>query len=85
VLALKKLQKEGYKFDIIFLDPPYNSDFDIKALNEIIELELLKDDGLIIIETDNKKKETEILKNEKIRICDIRQYGRVLLIFVRKE
>lgn len=84
MLAIKKLHKEGYKFDIIFLDPPYDSDFDVKALEEIIKLELLADDGLIIIETDNKKKEEEILKNKKIRIHDKRQYGRVLLIFVRK-
>ena len=84
ILALKKLSKEEYKFDIIFLDPPYSSDFDVKALNQIIELDLLKDDGIIIIETDNKKKENEILKNEKIDIHDKRQYGRVLLIFVRK-
>jgi len=84
MLALKKLYKEEYKFDIIFLDPPYSTDFDIKALDEIIEYNLLQDDGIIIIETDNKKKENEISKNKKIKIHDVRQYGRVLLIFVRK-
>jgi len=84
MLALKKLHKESYKFDIIFLDPPYGSDFDTKALEEIMKLELLSDDGMIIIETDNKKKEIEILKNKKIKIHDKRLYGRVLLIFVRK-
>ena len=84
ILALKKLSKEEYKFDIIFLDPPFKTDFDVKALNEIIELELLNDDGVIIIETNDKRKEEEILKNKKIRIHDKRQYGTVMLIFVRK-
>ena len=35
--ALKKLSKQNRKFDIIFLDPPYKSDFAIKAIKYILE------------------------------------------------
>ena len=47
---------QGKKFDIIFLDPPYKTDYDIQAI-EIIQNEgLLKDDGIIVLETDSDEK-----------------------------
>ena len=41
--------------DIIFLDPPYESEYDINALKIIIESNMLSDDGIIILETDQEK------------------------------
>jgi len=38
------------QFDIIFLDPPYSTGLLEKALNRIIEIDNLKDDGIIICE-----------------------------------
>lgn len=83
-LALKKLGKDGKKFDIIFLDPPYESDFAVKAVEELLELNLLDEDGIIIIETDSNFKKTELEKNIKIKIYNERKYGKVNLIFIRK-
>ena len=51
--ALKILKNE--KFDIIFLDPPYESQFDIQALKIIIEKDMLSKEGIIVLETDNEK------------------------------
>lgn len=84
MLALKYLSKSNSKFDIIFLDPPYKTDFAYKAIDEIINLNLLSKDGIIILETDDAKKEEEIRKKE-IVIFDKRKYGRAILIFIRKE
>ena len=39
-LALKDLAKKGNKFDIIYLDPPYKTDFANKAIEEIIKLDI---------------------------------------------
>ena len=78
-LANKKL-----KFDLIFLDPPYKTDYVITALQKIIMSNLLSDNGIIIVETDDPKKEEEILKIENIKIFDKRKYGSVWLIFIRK-
>ena len=39
------------KFDIIFLDPPYKTQLGIQAIDSIIELELLNENGIIIFET----------------------------------
>ena len=78
------INKENKKFDIIFLDPPYKSDFAIKSMEYIFRNNMLLDDGIIIFETDDKNKEQEILKYKEMRIFDIRKYGSVYVIFIRK-
>ncbi len=82
-LALKDLAKKGNKFDIIYLDPPYKTDFANKAIEEIIKLDILSKEGIIILETDDTKKE-EAIKSKNIQIFDKRKYGRAILIFIRK-
>lgn len=84
---IKALEEIKIKFDIIFLDPPYKTDYIIKALIKIFELDLLTKDGIIIIETNDKSKEEEIKEkfaDKKIEIYDTRKYGIVNLIFIRK-
>lgn len=81
--TLKYLAQNGEKFDIIYLDPPYKTEFANKAVEEITKLNLLSKNGIIIIETDDEKKEEEII-NEGIEIFDKRKYGRAILIFIRK-
>jgi 16S rRNA (guanine(966)-N(2))-methyltransferase RsmD len=85
ILALKKLSKDNFIFDIIFVDPPYKSDFAVKSIDEIMEKNILSNDGIIIIETDNKNLSEQILKDKKANIYDIRQYGKTIIIFVRKD
>ena len=48
----------------------------------ILSLKLLKEEGLIIIETDEQDREIENLKKLDIQIYDCRKYGRVNLIFL---
>ena len=48
--ALNEFSSRNIKFDIIYLDPPYKSDFAIRALNIISELDLLNADGIIVVE-----------------------------------
>ena len=83
-LVLEKMQKLNKKFDIVFLDPPYKTNFAIEGLKKIIMSNLLTEDGIIIIETDDVNKEKEILEIEKAEIFDKRKYGSVWLIFIRK-
>ena len=72
-------------FDIIFLDPPYKTDYAEKATEIIVENDLLKDNGIIIIETDEKNRIVEKIQNIDITMYDERKYGRVNLLFLRKE
>ena len=80
---MKCLEKlKNLKFDLIFLDPPYESEFDILALKYIIENKMLNNDGIIILETDREKEKLENLNKIGINIYDLRKYGRVSLIFL---
>lgn len=80
--TIEELSKQEVKFDFIFLDPPYQSNFAVDATKRILSLNLLNDKGNIIIETDDEKKELEQLEELNIKIKDIRKYGRVRLIFI---
>lgn len=84
MLALKQLDNENRKFDVIFLDPPYKENYAEKAIDEIIKLNLLSEEGIIIVETDDVEKAKNI-KTNGIQIFDKRKYGRAILIFIRKE
>ena len=84
--CLDELKKENKKFDIIFIDPPYKEDLGVEAINQIISLELLKQDGIIILETDEKERDLKELEKLQVEMYDLRKYGRVYLIFLsRKE
>ena len=74
------------KPDIIFIDPPYETDYAYEAIKIILQKELLKEDTLIIIETDDEERILKQLNNikENIGIIDKRTYGRAKLIFLSK-
>ena len=71
------------KVDIIYLDPPYKTNFAIDAIKLLIKKEILKSGSIIIIETDQKEEIKEKLKNLDIDIIDERKYGRANLIFLQ--
>ncbi len=83
--VLEKLKLEKQKVDIVFLDPPYDSNFAEDAANKIIQFDLLEKNGIIIIETDEKEKVLNALDDEILEIYDTRKYGRVNLIFLKRK
>ena len=84
--ALEFLKKQKIKFDIVFLDPPYQTDFAEKASEKIIQYDLLNENGTIIIETDRKKEVlSHIDKLNLFEIHDERKYGRAELLFLRRK
>lgn len=63
LLALKSFK---IKFDIIFLDPPYNNDLINIALDKIYEYDLLNNGGIIVCEHErNLISKYDLLKNRK--------------------
>ena len=75
------------KIDIVYIDPPYDSDFAVDAVKLLIENKLVDEKTLIIIETDQEKRILKQLENEKlkIQITDKRKYGRAIIIFLKLE
>lgn len=49
------LNSTNEKFNIVLLDPPYSTDFGIKAINKLIEKDLLASNAIIIFETSETK------------------------------
>ena len=83
--VLEKMKNEKQKADIVFLDPPYDSDFAEDAAKKIIQFDLLEESGIIIIETDKLEKVLSNIDNELLQIYDTRKYGRVSLIFLKRK
>ena len=72
------------KFDLIFIDPPYKIDIAVNSVEIIINNNLLSQDGIIVIETDEEERDTQKLENlSNIEIINLRNYGRVKLIFLQ--
>lgn len=81
--ALELLKNQ--KFNVIFIDPPYALNIAVDSIKAITELDLLEDDGIIILETDNEKRELENLNKLNVNVYDLRKYGRVTLIFLNRK
>ncbi len=73
------------QLDIVFIDPPYKTDFAYKAVKILLSNNSLEEESIIIIETDQEKKIKEQLKTLEIEIMDERKYGRVHLIFLGQK
>lgn len=73
--------KLNEKIDIVYIDPPYHSDFAIKSVELLIKNNQIDRNTTIIIETDEEKIIQE-LKKMKIEITNTRKYGRATLIFL---
>ena len=48
--ALQQLAAQGRRFDMIFMDPPYNQLLEKNVLEYLSTSKLLSEDGLIIVE-----------------------------------
>ena len=80
ILLKTKIKEQA---DIIYIDPPYESDFAIKSVEIILENKLANNNSTIIIETDEEKKILRELEKIEIEITDKRKYGRAILIFLK--
>ena len=85
--CLKKLKNENIKLDIIFLDPPYKEDLAVKAIEQISNMDLLNENGIIIFETDEPERDINEIYGDKIKykMYDLRKYGRASLIFLKER
>ena len=81
----KMLENLDEKLDIIYIDPPYKTNLVYETVNKLINLNLLKTDSLIIVETDEEERVEQALKNLNVNIVNKRKYGRVHLIFLNKS
>jgi 16S rRNA G966 N2-methylase RsmD len=68
---LKKLSSQNCKFDLIFSDPPYKKNLAEASINLVAELNLLTENGLMIVEYGAD----EILNAENLNCIRKINYG----------
>lgn len=78
---VERLQNQ--KFDIIYIDPPYATDFIKISLEKIIEYELVNENTKIIVETDDETRILKQIEKMDVEITDKRKYGRATIIFLK--
>lgn len=81
--ALNTFVTQNIKFDLIFIDPPYAYDVYEKILNKVSTLNLLSDNGLIIMEHSNLHLPTTY---ENLTLYKERNYGnKSINIYIKKQ
>lgn len=79
LLTLKKLSLEGTRFDIIFLDPPYKMIINLEFIVTILSFNILKDNSIIICETDYEL-DSRLLDKYNVKKL---KYGRSCIYILR--
>lgn len=66
------------KYDLVFLDPPYNNGLCVWAVKELVKNNLLSDDAIIVCETSAEEKLP--FENGKVK-----KYGKIAVTVLKKE
>ncbi|MBS6722366.1 MAG: 16S rRNA (guanine(966)-N(2))-methyltransferase RsmD [Clostridiales bacterium] len=82
--ALKRLDKKGEAFSIIFMDPPYGKLLEKKALLFLSDSTLCDEETTIIVEADLKT-DFSYLEETEFRIVRQKKYKTNQHIFIEKE
>ena len=79
--ALEYLKKQDISFDIIFLDPPYKTNYIEKALLVIEKYHLIKEDGFVVCESDELDK---ICYSSSYQEFKNKKYGDKYVVILQK-
>lgn len=84
LLALERLEKtEEEAFDIVFIDPPYESRAEEEILKRLIKMDLIKEESLIIIEFSKKRNTEDLLRDWDV--LKVKEYKSNKHIFVKRR
>ena len=80
---IENFKNNDIKFDLVFLDPPYNLNCIDIILDKLIEYNLLNEDALIICEYEydnfkNKYENLELIKDKKYGYKNIKIYRKIV-------
>lgn len=71
------------KVDIVYLDPPYKTNFIYKAIRLMINNSIIDKNTKIILETDEEERVLKELEQLDIDVIDKRKYGRAKIVFLK--
>jgi len=81
--AIKYLSVRNEKFDIIFMDPPYNMNFVNKTIQNINDFDIMSEEGILACE--HHEDETPPVKVGNLVRTRIKHYRETLFSFYEKE
>lgn len=79
--AMSYLEKTEEKFDVVFLDPPYNKGFIEPIIKAAVQRDILTDKGIIVLESDSGDEHGDFDGLETYRR---RKYGRTYITVYKK-
>lgn len=79
--AIKYIAEKEIKLDLIFLDPPYQTNFIEKSIKLITQLNILSKEGLIICENDSLDR---IVFPENYQILKEKKYGDKWVVILKQ-
>ncbi len=80
--SIEFIKSTNKKFDIIFIDPPYESDLYNKSLSAIKESGILSDGGFIVLEYDTEI--TPYFSANRFELTKEKKYGRVKILIMKE-
>ncbi len=82
--ACERLKNE--KFDVIFLDPPFATDFGELAIKKIAENLMLSNDGILVFEHSSEKTLPQnFCENLPFEVVDSKKYGYISVDYFRMK
>ncbi len=81
--AFAYLKTCGRRFNLIFADPPYDSGLCEKVVEKVLEYDVLKESGALIVESDRENAVGRHLQ-EQFENCRIYRYGKTYVFLLRK-
>ncbi|MBR1494922.1 MAG: 16S rRNA (guanine(966)-N(2))-methyltransferase RsmD [Acidaminococcaceae bacterium] len=82
--AMELLYKQGQRFDLVFVDPPYNKGWVQKVLRKLEKSPFLTEEGWLIAE-HSMHDEIADAAPEGFEIFRSQQYGETVLTFIRRR
>ncbi len=79
--AIEYLSQKNIQVDIIFLDPPYQTNYIEKSIEMITKKQILKEKGIIICESDQLEK---IIYHENWQVIKEKKYGDKYIVILQK-
>ena len=81
ISCIKKLENENQVFDVIFMDPPYNHEFEKEILLVLNDSKIVHEDTILVVEASNETT-FDYLKDTRFGIYRTKQYKTNQHVFI---
>lgn len=81
-VGIQQLQREGRRFDLVFMDPPYQQGWVVMTLNQLVESDILSPGALVVVEHESTDPSPEQIGS--LHRTQEKKYGRTALSLYRE-